>query len=116
MKNEKFILLKKAKQFCLNIDNIVVNFPKKEYVIKEKILTDSLNILELIIFTNYDKQNSNRIESKQKILTKISMLDFYLEYLYTKKIINIKVFNKIANELNELSRLTYGWLKDESRV
>lgn len=114
MNNDKFLIIKKLKDFCLNVDKIIINFPKKEYVIKDRILNDSLNVLEEVIYTNLDRNNINRINSKQKIITKISMLDFYIEYLFKKKIINKKVFNKIINELNEISRLTYGWLKDES--
>lgn len=113
MKNDKLIIIRKIKEFCLDIDKLVVNFPKKEYVIKEKILVDSLDILEDVIYINYVKVRSNVIEYKFKLLTKISMLDYYFEYLFKKNIINQKVFNKLGKELNEISRLIYGWLKDE---
>lgn len=113
MNNNKLIVIRKVKEFCLDIDKLVINFPKKEFVIKEKILVDSLNILEDVIYINYVKVRSNVVEYKFKLLTKISMLDFYFEYLFKKNIINQKVFNKLGKELNEISRLIYGWLKDE---
>lgn len=113
MNNNKLIVIRKVKDFCLDIDKLVINFPKKEFVIKEKILVDSLNILEDVIYINYVKVRSNVVEYKFKLLTKISMLDFYFEYLFKKNIINQKVFNKLGKELNEISRLIYGWLKDE---
>lgn len=113
MNNNKLIVIRKVKEFCLDIDNLIINFPKKEYVIKEKILVDLLSILEDVIYINYVKVRSNVVEYKFKLLTKISMLDFYFEYLFKKNIINQKVFNKLGKGLNEISRLIYGWLKDE---
>lgn len=113
MNNNKLIVIRKVKEFCLDIDKLVINFPKKEFVIKDKILVDSLSILEDVIYINYVKVRSNVVEYKFKLLTKISMLDFYFEYLFKKNIINQKVFNKLGKELNEISRLIYGWLKDE---
>lgn len=113
MNNNRLIVIRKVKEFCLDIDKLVINFPKKEFVIKDKILVDSLSILEDVIYINYVKVRSNVVEYKFKLLTKISMLDFYFEYLFKKNIINQKVFNKLGKELNEISRLIYGWLKDE---
>ena len=113
MNNNKLIVIRKVKEFCLDIDKLVINFPKKEFVIKDKILVDSLSILEDVIYINYVKVRSNVVEYKFKLLTKISMLDFYFEYLFKKNIINQKVFNKLGKELNDISRLIYGWLKDE---
>lgn len=110
--NNKLIVIRKVKEFCLDVDKLVINFPKKEYVIKEKILVDSLSILENVIYINYVKVRSNVVEYKFKLLTKISMLDFYFEYLFKKNIINQKEFNKLGKKLNEISRLIYGWLKD----
>lgn len=113
MNNYKLIVIKRIKEFCFDVDVIVINFPKKEFLIKEKILNDGLDILESVVYINYIKSENDIISYKFKLLTKISMLNFYLEYLVHKNIINKKIFNKLARELNEISRLIYGWLKNE---
>ena len=113
MNNDKLIVIKRIKEFCFDVDAIVINFPKKEFLIKEKILNDGLAILESVVYINYIKSENDIISYKFKLLTKISMLNFYLEYLVHKNIINKKIFNKIGRELNEISRLIYGWLKNE---
>lgn len=113
MNNDKLIVIKRIKEFCFDVDANVINFPKKEFLIKEKILNDGLDILESVVYINYIKSENDIISYKFKLLTKISMLNFYLEYLVHKNIINKKIFNKIGRELNEISRLIYGWLKNE---
>lgn len=47
MNNEssEFLIVKRLKEFCLSIDSIVINFPKKELLIRERLLNDSLEIL-----------------------------------------------------------------------
>ena len=113
MNNDKLIVIKRIKEFCFDVDAIVINFPKKEFLIKERILNDVLDILESVVYINYIKSESDVISYKFKLLTKISILNFYLEYLVHKNIINKKIFNKLGRELNEISRLIYGWLKNE---
>ena len=93
--------------------NLFVLLQKKEFLIKERILNDGLDILKSVVYINYIKSESDVISYKFKLLTKISMLNFYLEYLVHKNIINKKIFNKLGRELNEISRLIYGWLKNE---
>lgn len=63
--------------------------------------------MELIYVAN----SNNSKEIKISILSKISMIDFYLEYLYEKKIISKKICMKKSSELEEITRMVYGWIK-----
>ena len=110
--NDRFLVVKYMESFICSIEDMVVNFPKKDYVIKTRIISDSLDILELIYLGNSIEDNK---EIKLKILSKLSMLDFYLERSYKNKIISEKVFNKKSNEIGHITKLIYGWIRSESK-
>lgn len=103
--NNKFNLEIKMKEFILDNDTIIINFPKREYILKDKIETTSLEILELIFLAN----NTNNNEYIDIILSKISMLDFYLEKSYKRKYINKKVIERKVYELTLITKMIYGW-------
>ncbi|MDD6244716.1 MAG: four helix bundle protein [bacterium] len=103
--NNKFNLEIKMKEFILDNDTIIINFPKREYILKDKIETTSLEILELIFLAN----NTNNNEYIDIILSKISMLDFYLEKSYKRKYINKKVLERKVYELTLITKMIYGW-------
>ena len=101
--NDRFLIVKYIKEFIYSIDDFVINFPRKEFVIKDRIINDSLDILEMIYIVNFDK---NRNNLKYDILSKLSMLDFYLERCYKNKIINEKLLRKKSSELSNITKLT----------
>ena len=112
MKNERFNLAIKVKKFILLIDDIVINYPKKYYVIKDRLLNTCYDLLELIYRANY---SNNKEDYKFDILTRISIIDFCLEESLDKKIISERKLLSITNNLREITKMVYGWL-DESKV
>lgn len=112
--NEKFQLVIKMKKFIFYLDDILVNYPKKEYVLKDAIMKDSLKVLELIYEANSSIDRNNYLD---KISSKLSMLDFYFEKSYKNKYISKKVFDKIIFELTTIMKMLYGWIKyDRSKT
>ena len=109
--NDRFLIVRYVKDFILSIDSFVVNFPRKEFVIKDRIIKDSLDILEMVYIVNFDKNISNL---KYDILSKLSMLDFYLERCYKNKIIGEKLLRRKSNELTNITRLVNGWIRNDS--
>lgn len=71
-----FKIVKNIKLFIYSLDNIVINIPNKDKVIKEKLYNTSYDILYLVYRCNYKSENKN--EYYKDILSNISMLDFYL--------------------------------------
>lgn len=112
--NEEFLIAKNMKNFINSIENIVINYPKKELVIKNKLLSDSLEVLELIYLANYHKDINKKNDLQKQILSKISMLDFYLERSYKNKYISEKVCINKCNQLNRITKMIYGWIKYEN--
>lgn len=110
--NNEFQIVKNMKIFINSIDNIIINYPKKEIIIKNRLLNDSLDILELIYLANYHKDYEKRTDLQKQILSKISMLDFYLERSYKNKYISEKVCLNKTNQLNRITKMIYGWIKN----
>lgn len=102
------------KQFIMSLDNIIINYPRKENVIKDRLFNDSLDILYLIYKANYSQDRRN---IQIKILSKISMLDFYLERSLKKKYISEKECLKKSNQLLTITKMIHGWIKsDKSKL
>ena len=56
--NDKFIVIKKMKRFIISLNDILVNYPRKELVLKTRIINTSYDTLELINLCNL-KKNEN---------------------------------------------------------
>ena len=105
-----FLIVKNMKQFIMSLDNIIINYPRKENVIKDRLFNDSLDILYLIYKANYSQDRRN---IQIKILSKISMLDFYLERSLKKKYISEKECLKKSNQLLTITKMIHGWIKSD---
>ena len=53
----------KMKEFILALDEVLINYPKKEYNLKDKIQSTSYEILELIFKANNISSIANNIIS-----------------------------------------------------
>ena len=95
------------KKFIMYIDEVIINYPKREYVLKDRILYYSYDILELIYKANFNKE---RYHLQMDILSKLSMLDFCLEMSLHKKIISEKKLKSSTNMLSEIAKMVYGWV------
>ena len=112
--NNDFMIVKEMKLFIKSLDNIVINYPRKELIIKNRLLNDSLDILELIYLANYHRDIKEKNNLQMKLLSKISMLDFYLERSYLNKYISEKVCINKCNHLSKITKMINGWVKNGS--
>ena len=110
--NSEFYIASSVKKFIISLDSIIINVPNKEKYFKEQIYINSNNLLEYIYLANY-QNTDNRSEYQKLILTKISMLDFYFEYLFTKKYISQKVCKKYCNQLLNIRKMIFKWIKKD---
>ncbi len=109
--NDKFLVLRKTKEFIYSIDELLINIPRSEIIIKERFKNDILDVLELIFIANIKDEDDFKI----KILAKLSMCDYYLENMYKKEIISDKIFKRYSTKLLEITKLIYGWIRNESK-
>ena len=108
--NDRFLVVKYIKNFVFSIENLLINLPRKELLVKNRIMNDLYDILEFIYIANLGKDKNIKIN----IISKLSMLDFYFERLYKLNIISEKVCMKKCRELDCISKMVYSWLKNES--
>ena len=112
MKNDKFLLVIEIKKFIISLEDILINFPKKDYILKSKIELILYDLLEDIYMANY-LFKEERINKLFICLTKIKMLDFYINVCFKKKIISYKKFINICSILNNIVKLIYGFINYE---
>lgn len=113
--NNDFLIVKNMKIFINDLNNIIINYPRCKIIIKNRIQETSLDILEYIYYANYIKDINKKNDIRKQILSKISMLDYYLEYSFKKKYISEKWLYKKINQLDVLTKLIYGWLKSDNK-
>ncbi len=110
---EKFLIVKNIKKFILDLETMLVNFPKKEFLNKDMIYKDALNVLELVYLANEIKDIKEKIRIQKNIIVKLNMLDFYMERAYKKKYISEKQCLNKTNEISIINRMIYKWIKNE---
>lgn len=111
--NDKFLLSREIKNFIVYLDDILVNFPRKDVFIKKKIYEDSISLLKLVYDANNITDLDLKTKYKKECLTLVSMIDFYIEYCYKKKYISLKICNSLTNDLTKINKMIYGWSKND---
>ena len=108
-----FMIIKNIKLFIYNLDNIVINIPNKDRILKDRLYNTSYDILYLVYRCNYN--SNDKKEYYKDILANISVLDFYLERCLKNKYINNKVCEKLSKDLLKITKMIYGWIRNESK-
>jgi hypothetical protein len=111
MKSE-FRIVASMKKFIFELNDILVNFPKKEKELGDSLKKNCFECLELIFFAN---NVSDRLMLQKKIMSKISMIDFLIEYAYKMKYISEKQALRKSHELNVITKMLYGWINEQQR-
>ena len=106
--NDKFKVVINIKDFINYIDTILINYPRSEYILKNRLENTSYDLLELVYLGNLME---DRIDIQKKIICKISMLDYYLEVSYKNKCISLRKLNNASKKLDVIRKMVYGWIK-----
>lgn len=108
-----FAIVKNMKLFIFNLDDMVINIPNRDKIIKDRLYNTSYDVLYLVYKCNYNSEKKE--EYYKEILSNISMIDFYLERCLKNKYINDKTCNKMNRDLLKITKMMYGWIKSESK-
>ena len=109
---EKLEVINDIKKTIFYLDKVIINFPRTEKVLKDKISTTYYEILELIYFSNL-LDVKERIIYQKRIISKIKMIDFYFKIALDKKYISYKKYLKIGKFLLNIIKQLYGWIRYE---
>lgn len=111
--NYNFKILNNTYKTINYINKLLVNYPKKELVLKNNIEKNNYEWIESIFAFNIN--DTWRIKEKylKDTLVKISMCEFYIRISYEKKIISKKKYIVIGKYLLEIRRMINGLKKKE---
>ena len=111
MRVEKFKILHYIRELLIMIEKEMINFPKKDIELKNRIRNNAYDILEIA----YEANTAEEIEYKKmlllKVIAKIKVIDFLLNMSYDKGIINEKRYYKFGNKMDDIVKYVTGWIK-----
>ena len=98
MRIEKFKVIQYIRELLIIIDKNMDNFPKKDIELKNRIRSNSYDLLEIA----YEANTTQNIEYKKELLNiavaKVKVIDFLLNLSFDKKIITEKRYYKFRKQ------------------
>lgn len=111
MQEEKFKVIQFLRELIVRIDKELANFPKKDIELKQRIRSNSYDLLELVYEANTTTNNNRRIDILEKCIAKIKVMDFLVNLSYDNELITSKKYLKLADKMNDIVKYISGWLK-----
>ena len=74
--NDKFLILKRTKAFILSLENVLITFPKKDMISRNKMYDTATDLLECIIKANHERNKVIKHTYQIEAMAKIGKLDF----------------------------------------
>jgi len=96
------------KSFLNDLIESVEYIPRKEKIVKDLFLKDAFELLKRIYFVNGKQEKK---EEKETLLTSLSVLDYYLEYFYSKNELSKKIVERKSYELLVVRKIICAWLR-----
>lgn len=112
--NTNFNILNKVKRLNSYLDRLIVNFPKKETVLRNRLENSMFLLIELLF--SYEIQDVYRIKEKylKEILIHLSMVNYYVILCYERKYINKRQSDVVGRFLVEIRKMIYGVIRNEN--
>lgn len=112
---DNFKLLINTEKTIEYINNVLINFPKKERILKYNIEKTMYVIIECIFSYKINSSSKIKMKNLNDLLIKLSMLDFYIRTSYFKKLINERKYEVISNYILEIRKICYGVIEYEKQ-
>ena len=111
MREEKFKVINFIRELILKIDGELENFPKKDIELKNRLRTNSYDLLEISYFANNISDITTKKVEIEKAIAKIKVMDFLINLCYDKQIINQRKYIKLAERIDDIVKYLIGWEK-----
>jgi len=111
MTEEKFKVIQFIRELIIRVDKELKNYPKKDIEIKQRIRSNSYDLLELAYEANTTGNDLRRVEILEKCIAKVKVIDFLLNFSYDSELITSKKYLKLADKMNDIIKYVSGWLK-----
>lgn len=99
----------------MDIEKIIITFPKKDFISRSLLYQDTLSLLEIIYKANYEKDPNKKHNYQIEALAKVNKIDFYIERAYKLKYISEQQCIKNSNKLDKINRMLYSWCNNASQ-
>ena len=111
-----FKILDKSYKTINYINKVLIDYPKKEVVLKNNIEQTCYELIKNSY--SYNINDSIRIKDKnlKDLLISISMLNFHINISHDKKVISEKKYIVIGNFLSEIIAMTKALRKKEATI
>lgn len=111
MKEEKFKAINFIRELILYLDEMLNNFPKKDIELKNRIRSNSYDLLEIAYEANLNNSKDEKEKLISKAMAKIKVLDFLINLCYDKEIINSKKYIRFGKNIDDIAKYLAGWKK-----
>ena len=112
---DKFRLLQEIKKLIIYSDTYVyTNFPKEKKHLKIAYFDAVNNLFEYTLRANNTSGNVSN-KNQNECFTYLSVVDFYISYMYDLKIVSSRRYSSILRILGNIKKLLYGWMNEESK-
>lgn len=110
MKEEKFKIIQFIREFISRVDKELDNFPKKDIEIKNRIRSNSFDLLEISYEANTTTNIQRKIQLLENAIAKIKVIDFLLDLSNERALITHKKFLKLGLAMDDIIKYISGWL------
>ena len=111
MKEEKFKAINFIRELITYLDSLLDNFPKKDVELKNRIRSNSYDLLEIAYEANLIKDNNDKEKLLSRAMAKVKILDFLINLCYDKQIINSKKYVRFGKSIDDITKYLVGWKK-----
>ena len=105
------IIIDKLEQLDNYLNNIYSNFPKKDIILKEELDI----IIKEIYFNIYLIVYNYKIDISIKVISLIKYLNYLIDNIYQKKIINNNRYLYIGSLVIDITQLLRGYINEKNR-
>lgn len=105
MKEEKFKTINFIRELIIYLDEMLDNFPKKDIELKNRIRSNSYDLLEIAYEANLNNSKDEKEKLLSKAMAKIKVLDFLINLCYDKEIINSKKYIRFGKNIDDIAKI-----------
>ena len=113
--NNDFKLIILVKDYILSLEDLLINIPNRDYYNKNAMRAYLDEILYLVYLINNHRDKNIKINLKYVLLSKVGMLNFYIEGYHKLKYISKKQVFYNAKTLEEITKVIYGWIRSNDK-
>lgn len=115
--NDNFLLYKNIKEFSFEMIKYSNNIPRNLSYLKTNIQNSFDNAIRLVKYYIVNSNETPRIKIKylKDLVVEISMFDYYLECLYSFKVLGKNRFNNYATTIENIRKIAYGVISSEKK-